>query len=201
MNRDYNCMQAVHLYPEHTYQTWKGFGGAFTEAAGYTWSKLTSVSQKEFTDAYFSPDGIGYTFCRMHINSCDFALDNYAYLEEAPDKEWSKFDTARDGKYILPLVHAAMQTNQDEMTFLASPWSPPAFMKTNGEMEPWRQPESRVCAHLGAVHCQIRKGMCKRRVFQRRNSSSQKVVWNTVVSQIPMRCARRRCMHMISLVI
>lgn len=134
VNQDYNCVQAVHLYPEHTYQTWKGFGGAFTEAAGYTWSKLTPVSQKEFTDAYFSPDGIGYTFCRMHINSCDFALDNYAYLEEAPDEEWSKFDTARDGKYILPLVHAAMQTNQDEMTFLASPWSPPAFMKTNGEM-------------------------------------------------------------------
>lgn len=51
LNLDYNCVQAVHLYPEHTYQTWKGFGGAFTEAAGYTWSKLTPVSQKEFTDA------------------------------------------------------------------------------------------------------------------------------------------------------
>ncbi len=134
LNQEYNCMQAVHLYPEHTYQTWKGFGGAFTEAAGYTWSKLTYVSQKEFTDAFFSPDGIGYTFCRMHINSCDFALGNYAYLEEAPDKDWSRFDTRRDKQYILPLVHAAMQTNQEKMTFLASPWSPPAFMKTNGEM-------------------------------------------------------------------
>lgn len=131
---EYNCMKAIHVYDERSYQTWQGFGGAFTEAAGYTWSKLTQASQKEFLEAYFGKEGIGYTFSRLHINSCDFALGNYAYLEQVPDENLSEFNISRDREYILPLVRAAMQVNPDKMTFLSSPWSPPAFMKTNGEM-------------------------------------------------------------------
>lgn len=134
LNQEYDCMKAVHIYEEHKYQTWKGFGGAFTEAAGYTWSKLTQAAKQELIDAYFGPNGIGYSFCRLHINSCDFALGNYAYLEQEPDENWSNFNIDRDKQYMLPLVKEAMMRNGTKMTFLSTPWSPPAFMKTNGEM-------------------------------------------------------------------
>ena len=70
--------QLVNIYPQVKYQEIIGFGGAFTEAAAYTLSRMSVGNQKKIIDAYFGPNGIGYSFCRNHINSCDFSLGNYA---------------------------------------------------------------------------------------------------------------------------
>ncbi len=37
--------EAVCLYPQYTDQTFLGFGGAFTEAAAYTWKKLNAENR------------------------------------------------------------------------------------------------------------------------------------------------------------
>lgn len=125
--------QVVNLYPEHTYQKIRGFGGAFTEAAGYNFSKLSKENKEKVLEAYFGPSGIHYTLGRTHINSCDFSLSNYAYLDEA-DSSFEAFNRSRDREYIVPMIQAAMQYGKEPITFLASPWSPPAYMKTNQEM-------------------------------------------------------------------
>ena len=80
---------------------------------------------------YFKEEGLRYNMGRVHINSCDFALGNYTYVTEG-DMTLESFDIAHDKKYIIPLIKKAM--NEQEIHFLASPWSPPAYMKTNGEM-------------------------------------------------------------------
>ena len=41
-----DMMRVVNIYPECTYQSIKGFGGAFTEASGYTFSRLPEKVQK-----------------------------------------------------------------------------------------------------------------------------------------------------------
>ena len=126
--------KVVNVYPEITYQTIQGFGGAFTEASGYNLSLLSQEKQEEILKAYFSEEGLAYNLCRTHINSCDFALGNYAYVEDESDHELSTFSLDRDKKYILPMIQKAMNLSMQPIQFLASPWSPPAFMKTNGEM-------------------------------------------------------------------
>ena len=50
----------VTIYPEKQYQTVLGFGGAFTQAAGYTWSAMSSDKRSEAVEAYFSDAGLGY---------------------------------------------------------------------------------------------------------------------------------------------
>lgn len=127
-------MQVVNLYPDVTYQQIRGFGGAFTESAGYTLSKLSKEKQKEIAEAYFGESGIGYTLGRTHINSCDFSLGNYAYVEDSQDNKLKTFSRERDQLYIVPFIRLAQQVSREEIEFLASPWSPPAFMKTNNEM-------------------------------------------------------------------
>ena len=67
----------------------------------------------------------------MHIGSCDFALGNYEYLKNGEEPE--KFSIARDDEYIVPMLKAA-QNEAGDICLLASPWSPPAYMKTNGDM-------------------------------------------------------------------
>ncbi|BCN32198.1 glycoside hydrolase family 30 protein [Anaeromicropila herbilytica] len=127
-------MNIVNIYPEITYQEIYGFGGAFTESSGYNISLLSEKKQREIAEAYFGENGINYTLCRTHINSCDFALGNYAYVEDEKDTNLETFNRDRDRQYILPFIQLAKEVSENEITFLASPWSPPSFMKTNGEM-------------------------------------------------------------------
>ncbi|MBQ0936006.1 glycoside hydrolase family 30 protein [Ideonella paludis] len=120
------------------FQTVLGFGAAFTEAAAVTWQALPAQQQREFMQACFSrDDGHGYTLCRVHMNSCDFALGNYAHVEREDDFALESFSMARDEQALLPMIKAAQEVARasgQEIRLLASPWSPPAWMKTTGVM-------------------------------------------------------------------
>lgn len=126
-------MKLVKVYPSVSYQEILGMGGAFTEAAAYTYSQMSKEKKKELISLYFGKGGNNYNFCRTHIQSCDFALGNYSYITDETDWKLESFSIENDRKYLLPLIKAA-QEEQKELRLLASPWSPPAFMKTNGEM-------------------------------------------------------------------
>lgn len=116
------------------FQEFLGFGGAFTEAASTTLDKLPERRQ-EVLDAYFSPtQGNAYTLCRTHINSCDFSLGNYAYTEVAGDVDLAHFSLERDTRSLIPMIRQAMEVAGGALRLFASPWSPPAWMKTNGRM-------------------------------------------------------------------
>lgn len=126
--------ERVVAFPQIRYQDWIGFGGAFTESAGYTLSRMSVESQEEMLKAYFGEEGIGYNFCRNHINSCDFSLDNYAYVNDESDTELNTFNIERDKQYIIPMIKKAQALSKENIRFLASPWSPPSFMKDTKEM-------------------------------------------------------------------
>ena len=115
-------------------QTILGFGGAFTEASAYVYSKLNNKKKNEIINAYFGKNGNQYNFARTHINSCDFSLGNYAYSEKSGDIELDNFSIDRDKKWLIPFIKACTKNARDPVFILASPWSPPAWMKTNGEM-------------------------------------------------------------------
>lgn len=124
------CMNLVKLYPDYKRQQMKGFGGAFTEAAGYCYDKLPEMKKQELIQAYFGEHGLKYNIGRTHINSCDFSLENYDALPE----EGKELDLTRANQYVLPMIKDAQNICPEELEFLLSPWSPPAVMKTNGEM-------------------------------------------------------------------
>lgn len=128
-----DCMHVVNIYPAFRRQTIEGFGGAFTEAATYTFSKLPGEEQEEILEAYFGESGLRYNMGRCHIHSCDFSLGNYTYVEEN-DETLETFSIAHDRDNMLPMIKRAIQKAHGDMIFLSSPWSPPAYMKTNGEM-------------------------------------------------------------------
>lgn len=121
----------INIFDNIEYQEIVGFGGAFTESAAYNYSLMDDKTKKEFIKSYFSrEDGIGYNVGRTHINSCDFAIDIYSYIEEG-DEELTTFNIERDKKYIIPFIKDALSYIDEELFLFASPWSPPAFMKTN----------------------------------------------------------------------
>ena len=120
---------------ERRFQTLLGFGGAFTEAAAVTWQRLHEVQREQLLRDYFDRDaGHGYTMCRVHMNSCDFALGNYAHVETPGDVELKSFNIDRDRQALLPFIQAALRVAGRPIQLLVSPWSPPAWMKSNGQM-------------------------------------------------------------------
>ncbi|MGB7538924.1 MAG: glycoside hydrolase family 30 protein [Anaerolineales bacterium] len=126
---------SVLLDSQHRFQVIEGFGGAFTESAADTFYKLPPDARAEILKAYFHPSaGNRYTLCRTHINSCDFSLGNYAYSEVPGDVELKHFSIERDRRVLIPMIKEAVRTSGQPLKILASPWSPPAWMKTNGQM-------------------------------------------------------------------
>jgi glucosylceramidase len=122
------------LNESKTYQEMIGFGGAFTESSAYNLIRINKEQREQAIKAYFDPiEGLGYTIGRVSIHGCDFSLNSYTYIEEG-DKDLKTFDIARDEKWVIPLIHDAEKHAGRKIEILASPWSPPAFMKDNNSM-------------------------------------------------------------------
>ncbi|MBR6404944.1 MAG: glycoside hydrolase [Lachnospiraceae bacterium] len=127
--------QVVNLYPDMTFQTITGFGGAMTEAAGYALSLMPEEKQEEAIAAYFGPKGNGYSVIRTHIDSCDFSRSTYQAVSDViADPEFTTFTIERDRKYIIPAIKKAVAAAGYPISVLLSPWSPPAQWKTESEM-------------------------------------------------------------------
>ena len=125
-------LEVVNLYPEVTFQEVTGFGGAITESVGVTLGKMPEDMAQNVIRAYFGQDGLGYTLIRSHIDSCDFSLSNYSAVEDEGDLEFNTFSISRDEEHIIPYIQAASQAAGKFVPVMLTPWSPPAFMKTNG---------------------------------------------------------------------
>lgn len=126
---------AIVLNPRVRYQTIIGFGGAFTEAAAWTLQHLPEAAQDEVLRRCFHPtEGIGYTLARTHINSCDFSLENWACADVPGDMSLEHFNFERTDRHVVPMLQRALAVSGIDLKLMASPWSPPAWMKTNGQM-------------------------------------------------------------------
>ena len=124
----------VFVDPAKTFQTHIGIGGALTDASAETFAKVPQDKQQEILQAYFDREkGIGYTFGRTNIHSCDFSSGSYTYVAEG-DKELRTFSIEHDRQFRLPFIKQAMARAGGALTLFASPWSPPAFMKDNNNM-------------------------------------------------------------------
>lgn len=123
----------INIYPQITYQKIEGFGGAVTESAGYVYSLMNEKQKAELVRQYFGKDNMKYSFVRIPIDSCDFSLGHYEADSEEGDACFEHFSFERVEKYILPLLDAAQKAYGGRLEIMLSPWSPPVYMKTNGE--------------------------------------------------------------------
>ncbi len=111
-----------------------GIGAALTDASAETFYKLPKEKQDQFMEAYFNVEkGIGYSLGRTTIHSCDFSSGSYTYIEEG-DAELKTFSIEHDATFRIPFTKKAIEAAGGTLTMYASPWSPPAFMKTNNNM-------------------------------------------------------------------
>lgn len=120
----------LNVHSDVEYQTVGGVGGAFTESAAINYAMLSEKEKVRFNECFFDKEkGIGFNFGRVCIGSSDFSADYYTYVKEG-DETLETFDISHDREKILPMIKDAKKYT--DLTMLASPWSPPSYMKTNG---------------------------------------------------------------------
>lgn len=122
------------LVSENTrYQQIEGFGAAVTDSAAWVIQNQLSPAQRDAVmTSLFSPsNGIGISFVRAPMGASDFARHPYTY-DDMPsgqtDPDLDHFSIDHDRAYILPILRQARSINP-QVKLMASPWSPPAWMK------------------------------------------------------------------------
>jgi glucosylceramidase len=116
------------------FQKFLGIGGSFTDASAEVFAKLDNAKQEEFLEAYYDTEkGIGYTLARTTIHSSDFGSGSHTYIEEG-DKALETFTIEKDKQFRIPLIKRATEAAGGDLLLYASPWSAPAFMKSNNNM-------------------------------------------------------------------
>lgn len=123
-------MGLIKVYPDHLKQHVDGFGAAFTDAAGYVYAQMNPASQERFLSMCFDENEHNYRLCRAPIQSNDFSRSAWSYVTDKNDETLETFSLGKDDQYLIPLIKDALETS-DDIKIISSPWSPPAFMKTN----------------------------------------------------------------------
>lgn len=108
----------------------EGLGGCFNEKGWDALSVLDEKERKQIIHNLFSPQESNYTYCRMPIGASDYGLSFYSLNDVADDFEMINFNIDRDRYIMIPYIRAAQKVNPD-LKVWASPWCPPAWMKTN----------------------------------------------------------------------
>ncbi|MFE4370653.1 RICIN domain-containing protein [Streptomyces sp. NPDC056835] len=122
------------------YQTFTGGGASFTDTAAWLMKGSGALSQATRDDTMkklFSPtEGIGLSFIRNPMGGSDLARFGYTYNDlpaGQTDPTLARFSLAHDLADVLPLTKQAKQLNP-ALTTMASPWTAPAWMKDNGQL-------------------------------------------------------------------
>lgn len=121
------------------YQQVEGIGEALTDSAAWLlYDKMNLQQRTDFLTKMFDPNtGIGLNYLRLTIGASDYSLGVYSYDDNKPsgrpDPSLSHFSISHDQAYIIPVLKQILHINP-HVKILASPWSPPAWMKTNDSM-------------------------------------------------------------------
>jgi glucosylceramidase len=128
----------IRLDESRTYQQIDGFGASITDSSAWLLSqKLTATQRNAVLKQLFdTKQGIGLAILRQPMGSSDFSLADYSYDDMPPgesDPQLKHFTIDRDRQYIIPVLREALAVNP-KLKIIASPWSPPGWMKTSGSM-------------------------------------------------------------------
>ncbi|NRD22797.1 glycoside hydrolase family 30 protein [Winogradskyella litoriviva] len=146
---------SIEIFPNEEFQKYYGFGASFTESSAWNLATIPVESRKKVLTKLFSPsEGAGFTLTRTHINSSDYSNTHYTYVEDG-DKDLSTFNINEDlkgfsgdendqvtgielvepGYDLIPMILEASSIPGADFKIIASPWSPPSWMKTGETSE------------------------------------------------------------------
>jgi glucosylceramidase len=113
------------------YQPILGFGAALTEASCFLLQGMPAAARHTFLTEAYSPLGLNLSVGRSCIGASDYSRSVYCYDDVPDDMNLDHFTLKHDEACVLPTLREIRQINP-RLFLMATPWSPPGWMKTYG---------------------------------------------------------------------
>jgi len=125
----------IDIDQETTFQRMYGVGAAFTHSSTTLINGLPNEKQNQLLQELFGSGGIGLNYMRLPFGASDFiSLPEPFTYDDVPagktDSDLAQFTINSDRSYTIPVILSALQLNPS-LQIMGSPWSAPAWMKTN----------------------------------------------------------------------
>jgi glucosylceramidase len=126
----------IHVDASQTFQTIDGFGYTLTGGSAMLIHQMGTSARKALLNELFSTTdkGIGVSYLRISIGASDLDERVFSY-DDLPmgetDPTLAKFSLAPDREHLIPILKEILAINPN-LKILGSPWSPPTWMKSNG---------------------------------------------------------------------
>lgn len=126
----------ISIDPTMTYQEIDGFGFTLTGGSAYHINRLPQATRDELLNHLFGldGDGIGINYLRISLGASDLDAKVFSYNDlppEVTDVDQVSFSLDPDRQHLIPVLKDIVRINPD-IKIMASPWSPPTWMKDNG---------------------------------------------------------------------
>lgn len=131
-NINYN----IEVDSSQSYQTIDGFGFTLTGSSAQLINNMDLAQKEALLNDLFSSAGIGISYLRISIGASDLSPSVFTY-DDMPigqsDPTLSNFNLVKDKVHLIPILQQIKAINPN-IKILGSPWSAPAWMKTNESM-------------------------------------------------------------------
>ncbi len=129
--------QIIAIDEAQTYQSIDGFGFALTQGSAMHIIKMSPGNRTALLKELFDTTGnnIGISYIRLSIGASDLNEKIFSYNDLPPgesDTALTRFDLGPDHADVIPVMKEILAINPS-IKILGSPWSPPAWMKTNND--------------------------------------------------------------------
>jgi len=132
-----NTFPTIDVNDMQRFQTIDGFGFALTGGSAQLLMHMDPARRTALLKELFTTtgDGIGVSYLRVSIGSSDMNDHVYTYddlPEGQADVNMARFSLQPDQADVIPVLKEILAINP-HVPILGSPWSAPAWMKTNGK--------------------------------------------------------------------
>lgn len=137
IDKEFEIDTTILIDSSQTYQEIDGFGYTLTGGSALHLNNMSATARKELLKELFGTgkEDIGVSYLRLSIGASDLDKAPFSYddlPEGETDLDLEKFSLANDTVNLIPVLKEILEI-APKIKILGSPWSPPVWMKDNGD--------------------------------------------------------------------
>ena len=126
----------VEVNEQKPLQIMDGFGFALTGGSAGLIDALPTIQKNNLLKEIFGngPEALRVSYIRISMGASDLDATVFSYCDlpkGETDAKLKYFNLSQDTLHLIPIIQAALKINP-RLKIMASPWSPPVWMKSNG---------------------------------------------------------------------
>jgi len=130
-------IDTIYVNAQNQFQKIEGFGYTLTGGSAALLYQLPDQKRLAILKEIFgsSPNDLKVNYLRISMGASDLDASVFSYDDLSAgevDPDLNKMSIAKDQQYLIPILKE-IQTFQPHLKLMATPWSPPVWMKDNGQ--------------------------------------------------------------------